>query len=370
MTSRVFISVGDISAANYLYEIFRGIEGLPEIYGITDDRLESIGFKSAGRIEDISVTGFIEVFPRLLAVRRIFKRSLEILQNCDVLVACDAPGFNIPLIKRARKLGVKKIIYFISPQVWAWKRGRAETITRYSDHIVVILPFEVEIYRSIGAKKVHYEGHPLVDLVRADLNKGELMNLISADGDLLALLPGSRWSELKKHIPYLKKVLEHLGRERVFPVIPTFERFRGYIEKALEGKGVKVITERDLKNPAYEVMSSSLCGLIASGTASLEAALLGLPHGIFYRVNPITYWAARLVVSIDSINLPNILLGKRVVPELINESPEKTAGEVLRLIGDRNLRDTQRKEFERLRGMLGGEGVIERLKRLFIELLS
>ncbi len=370
MPSRIFISIGDLSAANYIYEIFRDITGNLEIHGITDHRLESIGFKSAGKIEDISVTGFIEVFPRLIRIKRTFDTSVETLKNCDVLVACDAPGFNIPLIKKARKLGVRKVIYFISPQVWAWKKGRAKTIASYCDHIIVILPFEVEIYRSLGANSVHYEGHPLIDLARATTRPEEFREKLSGGKELIALLPGSRWSELKKHLPYVREVLNNLGREDLTAVVPTFGRFRKTVEKHLRGLNVKIVTEDEIEKPAYEVMNSALCGLIASGTASLEAALFRLPHLIFYRVNPITYWSARMVLSIDSINLPNILLGQMVVGELINESPQKTASLLLNLIQDENLREFQREKFETLREMLGGEGVIKRLRALFLELLS
>ncbi len=341
-----------------------------EIYGITDHRLESIGFRSAGKIEDISVTGFIEVFPRLLKIKQTFNSAVEKLERCDVLIACDAPGFNIPLIKKARTLGVRKVVYFISPQVWAWKRGRAKTIARYCDHIIVILPFEVEIYRSLGARSVHYEGHPLIDLAKAKTRPVELKERLSGGKELLALLPGSRWSELKKHLPYLREVLRILERDDLTAVVPTFKRFRRTVEEHLKGLEVRVVTEDQMEKPAYEVMNTALCGLIASGTASLEAGLLKLPHLVFYRVNPITYWLARAVLNVNSINLPNILLGERVVGELINESPRKTASLLLSLIEDERLREHQKEKFGMLREILGGEGVIKRLRALFLELLS
>ena len=370
MPLKVFFSIGDLSASNYIYEIFREGFGHLEIWGITDDKLETIKFRRVGRIEDVSVTGLTEVLPRILGIRKVFRNSLEILKRCDVLIACDAPGFNLPLIKRARTLGVKRIIYFISPQVWAWKRGRAKTIAHYCDHIVVILPFEVEIYRSVGARSVHYEGHPLVDMAVAKISKTDFRERFFGGKTPIAILPGSRWSELRKHLPYLRKVLYYLQKESLIVGIPTFRKFKAEVEKVLGDIGVKVITEEDVNNPAYELMNSSLCGLIASGTASLEASLLGLSHVIFYRISPITYWSARLALRINSINLPNILIGEKLVREMINESPEKTALEVIRLLKDPSLRDYQRERFKRLREILGEKGVIKRLRALFLELLS
>lgn len=371
MGRRVFISVGDVSAANYVFNIFR--EGFEEhqLIGITDERLESIGIRSAGRISDISVVGFSEVLPKLASIWRTYIRATKALSWCSVLIACDAPGFNLRLIRTARRLGVKKVIYFISPQVWAWKPGRAEVIARYADDIVVILPFEVEIYGKFRNLRVHYAGHPLVDMVKPSLSEEEFRGKIGQEGELLNLMPGSRWSEVKRHTPYLRKVLERILSEyRVSAVVPTFPEFRDYVKQEMKNLPVRVVTSAEMSAPQYNAMFYSTLSLIASGTSSLEAALAGNPHVVFYRVGFLTHLIARTLVRVRHISLPNILLKENLVPELVNRPPGELAETALKLLRNGSALSAQREAFEKIREALGGEGVTERLRKLFLELLS
>ncbi len=364
---KVFLSLGDLSAANYIHAIFgEGFEDV-ELIGITDARLESIGVRRVASVEEVSVVGIMEVLPRIPKVIRVLRKVRDSLRGCDVLIACDAPSFNFRVIRMARGLGVRRVVYFISPQVWAWRSGRAKTIADLCDHLVVILPFEVDIYRPFEGRsfRVHYVGHPLVDLVRPGCSPEELRKKIGVKGDFLNLMPGSRWSELRKHIPLLKAVLESL---QVSAVVPTFPSYRRFIEKNLSG--ARVITEEEAPLPAYSSMFYSRCSLIASGTASLEASLAGSPHLVFYRVNPITLWVGRKIVKVPHISLPNILLQRKVVPELINPSPENLLRETLNLWEKDSVRRVQREAFSEIRRLLGEEGVVERLRNLFRDLLS
>jgi len=365
---RAFLSVGDVSAANYIYEIFReGFEGV-EFVGVTDDRLEGIGVKSVGRILDLSAVGITEVIPKIPRIRRIYGRALEELRRCDVLIACDAPGFNLRLIEDARRLGVRKVIYFISPQVWAWKPGRAERIGRLCDHLVVILPFEVEIYRRFRNLKVHYLGHPLVDMVRPGLSEEEFRNRLSLRGDLINLMPGSRWGEVRRHAPLLRYLVERLNGLEF--VLPTFPEFEGFLKETFRSLPVRVITQKDVPLPAYSSMYYSKLSLIASGTSSLEASLAMNPHVVFYQVSPLTYLIGKLLVKVPFVSLPNLILGRRVVPEFINENPERIYGKVVELLQSEEMREEQRRGFRNLRELLGREGVVERLRELFLKLLS
>ena len=365
---RVFLSLGDVSAANYLYEILkRGFENT-DFVGITDDRLENLGIKSVGKISDLSVVGLAEVVPRLARIRKIFRRSVEELKRCDVLIACDAPGFNLRLIKKAREAGVKRIVYFISPQVWAWKPGRARTIAEFCDHLIVILPFEVEIYRKFRNLKVHYVGHPLVDMVRPGLGEAEFRRRLGIRGRFINLMPGSRWSEIKRHVPLLKEVVKKLEDfEFVLPTFPEFERF---LKESFSSLPVKVITERDIPSPAYSSMFYSEISLIASGTSSLEASLAGNPHVVFYRVNSLTYLLGRFLVKVPFISLPNIVLQRCVVPELINESPERLVEEAENLLRSADIREKQKKAFLELRESLGGECVLDKMRYTFLRLIK
>ncbi len=364
---RVFISVGDRSSANYVRAIFeKGFEEF-ELFGITDEGMEGIGIRSVAKVEEISAVGLFEVLPKIPKVFLVFRRVLEALKGCDTIVACDAPGFNLRLIREARRIGVKRVVYFISPQVWAWRPERAKVIAELCDHLIVILPFEVEIYRPLESEsfKVHYLGHPLVDLVKPGMELEGFRERVGISGDFLNLMPGSRWGEVRRHVPLLR---EFLKRTRLRSVVPTFPPFRDFISRNLEG--AKVITEEEVPLPAYTSMTYSKVSLIASGTASLEASLSGSPHAVFYKVNPITLWIGRRIVKTDFVSLPNIILGKKVVPELLNPSPGELERAVLELWESEKKRNAQREAFSEIKEKLGGSGVVERLRHLFEELLS
>ncbi len=364
---KIFISLGDLSARNYVYEIFKeGFEDW-ELVGITDSKLESIGIKSVASISQISVVGITEALSKVWEVRRVFKRAREALKDCDVLLACDAPGFNLPLIKEAKKLGVKKVIYFISPQVWAWKPRRAQTVATYSDHLVVILPFEREIYKRYEGKdfKVHYEGHPLVDIAKPTLSREEFLKGAGVEEDFVGILLGSRWNEVKKHAPLLREVLREV---KLGVVLPTFAEFEGFLRSNFTE--AKILTEASMEKPSYNVLSYSLASLIASGTASLEGALLGCVHGVFYRVSPLTYLLGKLLVKVPYVSLPNIILKKRVVPEHINPDPKELRKTLSDLLEREDLRNRQKEAFSEIRHLLGEKGVVERLRNLFREIMK
>lgn len=370
MSLKVFLSVGDISAANYLYEIFR--EGFEDVnlIGITNEKLESIGVKSVAKISDISVVGIAEVVPKLFKIREVFKRTLLEVKKSDVLVACDAPGFNLRLIKKAKELGVKRIIYFISPQVWAWKPRRAEVIAEFADDLIVILPFEVDIYGRFESLRVHYVGHPLVDMVKPSLDKAEFLRILNLERKPVNLMPGSRWSEVKRHTDFLKEVIKKILKgKRIDFVLPTFPEFKEFIERKLSDLPVRVITSEEIPDPAYNSMFHSEISLIASGTSSLEAALALNPHVVFYRVSPITYLLGKLLVKVSFVSLPNLILGEGIVPEMINRDPKEVASEALSLLEDEKKKDRMRERFRELREKLGGGGGILKLRELFKELI-
>ncbi len=363
---RVFLSLGERSASNYVYHIFKSLKGL-ELYGITDERLESIGVKSLARVEDLSVVGVAEALPKIPFVYRLWKRIERLAPQMDVFVLCDAPAFNLPLLKRIRK-HAKKVIYFISPQVWAWKEGRAKLISELVDHLIVILPFEVDFYKRYEREgfRVHYVGHPLIDLAKPSLLEREFKDKLGFPS-YLALLPGSRWSEVKRHTPYLREVLECLRLE--LPVlVPTFGAFKEYIQKELRAFPVKVITQEDVDAPSYNTMAYADFVLLASGTAELEASLLGAPHIVFYRVNPLTYLIGKRLVKVKHIALTNLILGREVVPELVQRPPKEVCAKVREYLSLEEKREGMKAFFKELKERLGHEGALERLRELFLKL--
>lgn len=365
---RVFVSLGERSASNYVYEIFRDVKGI-DFYGITNEELEAIGFKSLAKIEDLSVVGIVEAIPKIPYVWRLWRKIEDILPQMDVLVLCDAPAFNLPLLKRA-KGKVKRIIYFISPQVWAWKEGRAKVISELADHLIVLLPFEVEFYKRYKREgfRVHFVGHPLVDLAKPTMEEIEFKRKIGYER-YIALLPGSRWNEIKRHVPYLREVLK--GLDSPFPfLIPTFETFKEYIEENLKGFPIKAITPKEVDKPSYNAMAFSDFTLLASGTAELEASLLNSPHLVFYRVSPITYLLGRLLVKVRNVALTNLILQREVIPELVQRSSKDLCQMAKKLLMDEGLKESMRREFSKLREVLGEEGAIERLRELFLKLFN
>jgi len=247
---------------------------------------------------------------------------------------------------------VKKVVYFISPQVWAWKPQRARLIGELADHLIVLLPFERDVYKNFPVK-VHYEGHPLVDLVKPVRGRE---GLPASDKPLLALLPGSRSSEIKRHLPYLKALLGRL-KGSYSPFVPTFPHFKEQVEREL---GIPAV---DYEGASYDAFFFSESALIASGTASLEAGLAGCPHAVFYRVSPLTYWIGKRLVKVPFVSLVNLLLKEEVVPEVVQKSPQ----ELLRRFYEIDAQKVKEK-LKELKGLLGEEGVIERLRNRFREI--
>lgn len=354
---RVFISLADRSASNYVYEIFRkGFEGF-EFIGLTDENLEKIGIKSIGRYDEISAVGLMEAAKVLPRFFKVYGKILKTLKNVETLILCDAPALNLKLLKDAKKLGVKRVIYFISPQVWAWKPKRAELIGNLVDHLIVILPFEREIYKDYPVV-VHYEGHPLVDLVKPVKDKEEFVK--GFERNPLPLLLGSREGEIKRHLKLFRKIVKELVRDHEV-VIPTFKAYEEEIGLKL---GVKTLT---YDRAAYDCFYYSSFSLIASGTASLEAGIAQNPHLVFYKVSPITYFIGKMLVKVPFISLVNLLLKKEVVPEVIQPTPK----EIMKAFYEAFERKEKiREELYRLKEILGERGVIERLRNLFSELLT
>jgi Lipid A disaccharide synthetase len=235
---KVFVSVAERSASNYLQAIFKDF-GTVEFFGLTDENLEALGFKSIARYEDISVVGIWEAIPKIPKVLRLYSKIESLARDMDAFILCDAPAFNIPLLKRIRDK-VRKVIYFISPQVWAWRESRAEVISKLADYLVVILPFEIEFYKKYG-KEALFVGHPLTDLAKPTLPEEKVRSLVEWE-DYLVILPGSRWSEIKNHGEYIKRTYKALYEKTKLPaVIPTFEPFRRKLEQLFRGLPVKVL---------------------------------------------------------------------------------------------------------------------------------
>ena len=370
---RVFISVGEVSGDNYGAEL---VKRLPQFewIGITGNKMEREGVKSVENIKNISVVGLLEAIPKYFHIKKTFKNSVEILKSgIDAVVVIDFPGFNLKLLKEAKKLGIKTV-YFIAPQVWAWGKGRIKDIVKYTDLLITILPFEKNLYKPYISEnfQVEFFGHPLLDIIKieeTDITFKEKLN-IPINSYIFGLLPGSRESEIKVLLPILLETATLI--QKVFPkfyfVIPitsNIEKFVYEYSKSYKNLNLRFINEKIFKYPSYEVMDKSIFSLIASGTATLEAGIIGNPFALLYKVSPLTYFIGRKLVSIDYLGLPNIISGKEIIKEFLQEecNPLNLANYSINTILDRDEYMKIKANLSNLKFMLGDKGSLDKIAK-------
>ena len=306
---KLLIVTGELSGFIYAREIVRELSAHFEISGVFPE--EVLGSKRILNSKDLTAFGLFEVLSKLPEILKGKRKVVSFLESekPDAVLLIDFPGFNLQIAKEAKKRGIK-VFYFIPPKVWAWGKRRVKSLRKYCDRIFVILPFEVEFYRQFKID-VTYVGNPLVDIVRPNRSKGEFLSKFGLKEPFYALLPGSRPSEIKYLLPTLKGFAESFGGNWVIPVANTVkELFKNFLSN-----NIKLVPEEE----RYNVLSYAEAGIIASGTASLEAAISELPHVVVYKVHPLTYFVAKRVVKLPFVSLPNLIAGEEVVPELLQE---------------------------------------------------
>jgi lipid-A-disaccharide synthase len=322
-------------------------------------------------IGDAAVLGLWEVIKKYGYFRQKFRETLnEIEKNkADAVVLIDYPGFNLRLARALRRRSAKrKIIYYISPQVWAWNRGRIKKMARFLDLMLCIFPFEAELYNKSRLRTV-FVGHPMVERLRA--RKLD----IEHDPNLIGLFPGSRRREVRKIFPILIETAGELHKQRAnlrFEVAAASEALASEISDTLADAYVKEGIFRIVTDETAATMQRASLGIVASGSATLEAAYFRLPYALIYKVAWPTYLAARLVVNVKYLGMPNVLANKEVVPEFIQHraKPSTIAKAVLQLINDPGARDRMISEFDRIVAKLGEGGASERAARAILEELG
>jgi len=299
--------------------------------------------------------------PTLYAAYRALVRRLR-QERPRALVLIDFPEFNMRLARRARREGVP-VVYFIPPQLWAWRKGRLRLMARLASRVLAVFPFERALYEEAGVP-VEFVGHPLLDVLPLDLTRGEARRrlLLGADATVVGLLPGSRREEVTRLLPPMLEAAGRLaardGRRRfLLGLAPSVDR--RLVEGPLAARGTAVPAIEVLEQRTHEIMAASDALLIASGTATLEAALLGAPMVVCYRVSRVTEVVSRLLIRLRWISLPNIVSGRAIVPEILQGavSGQRLALEAERLLVDREAARSQRQAFDDLRGKLGEPGV-------------
>ena len=346
---------GDLHGARLVSELRRLKPDL-EIFGLGGDELRAAGLQPVAHSAEISVVGITEVLRILKRAREIFDLLLREVERRRpaAAVLIDFPDFNLRLAQELKKRGIP-VIYYISPQVWAWRKGRIKTIAKVVDRMLVLFPFEVDFYQRFGVKVVHV-GHPLVDEVphlpgvwdSSDPESGPFR---------LALLPGSRVSEVESLLPVMlaavRRLAEDLPVEARLIQAPSVPRELLEEEIELSGLPVRIVADN-----RFGSIADSHLALCASGTATLEVGLLGTPMVMIYRLQSWTYMLARLLVRLPYVSLVNLVLGRKVIPELVQgaASPERIAAEAEQILTNDLERERMRRGLAELRERLGEGG--------------
>lgn len=369
--TRLFLVAGEASGdlqgallAHALKELEPGIE----LSGVGGARMAAEGVHLLARAEELGVTGLWEVVREIPKFRRLLARLGRHLERerPDGFVPIDYPDFNLRLAGRAHAAGIP-VVYYISPQVWAWRRGRIATLKRLVRRMVVIFPFEEEIYRRAGVP-VSYVGHPLADELRPRIDRGAMRRAlgVAESETLVALLPGSRRGEIERILPVFCAVHSRLASKPALRWVLALAP--GFSEEEIPG-GVRVDPAIAIRQgETREILSACDLALTASGTATLEAALLGTPMIVVYKMHPLSWFLARRLVRVPHVAMANLLAGERVVPEYLQGEANAGAlsAEVLRWTGDPALRAVTREKLLAAAGRLRTGGAAGRAARVIL----
>ncbi|HON59446.1 MAG TPA: lipid-A-disaccharide synthase [Smithella sp.] len=363
---------GDMHGANLVWEMLQMNPSL-SFYGIGGKRLREAGVELFADVAQMAVVGVSEVFAKLgdiLKTMRMMKKSLD-TRRPDLVILIDYPDFNLPLARAAHQKGIR-VFYYISPQVWAWRKGRIAQIKKNVDKMAVILPFEVDTYRENGFD-VHYVGHPLLDMIKDHYAQEETKKQIGIDArrPTIALMPGSRLAEVKTLLPELMKAAAVLKSQIadiqfVLPLAETLDEktVREYLLPS--HLPVKVVSGN-----TYEVIASADLALVASGTATLETALLNVPMVIVYKVSLLSYLIGRTFIHVKNIGLVNIVAGKTIVPELIqaDANGQRIAQEALSILTNREKYHQMKQDLAAVRARLGEPGAARRAAQIALNMI-
>ncbi len=375
---KIFISCGELSGDIHGANLVKNLKDLiPEmkVFGLGGDNLDSLGVELIAHIKDLSVVGITELFSKFKTINRTRRKVKKLLKEKrpDICILIDYPGFNLWLAKVAKKENIK-VVYYILPQLWAWGAWRIKYIKRFVDKAIVILPFEKDFYKSYGVE-TEYVGHPILDTIQN--SEFRIQN-----SKTIALLPGSRDEEVKKMLPVMLIVAKRLNSI----VGGTFQSRYKFIIAVAPGVDIDLVnritqriypvpissgqnSSRFHRDKTQNLLKESCFALISSGTATLEAGILGTPMVIIYKVSFLSYIFAKIVVRIKNIGLVNIISGKEIVPEFIqyNAKPDKIAAKV------RDLLESPEEILNNLanvREKLGSKGASERAAKIIAQVIE
>jgi len=373
----VVIVAGEASAdlhGSNLVSAMKALDPAITFRGIGGRRMESGGVKIITPSSEMAVVGLTEVLPRLRTIVRTYLTLKRIIkkERPDLLILIDYPDFNIRLSGVAKRFGVP-VLYYISPQVWAWRRKRVNTLRERVDRLSVILPFEEGFYRQRGLE-AEYVGHPLLDAIPGRLDKKSALRDLGLEGarPVIGLLPGSRKEEVANLLPPMAEAAAALSVK--FPnlkcLLPQASTIRrDLIRSILKNTPVEV---KILDGDIYPVLKACDLALVASGTATLETAMMQTPMVILYKVSPLSFWIGKRVIKVPFIGLPNLVAEENIVPELVQEevTPERLVREALSLLEDGERRRNMINGLIRVREKLGSKSASRRTAQIALEMMQ
>lgn len=383
MSYELLIITGEDSGDLYGGNLAREIKKLSpdmNISGVGGKQMRSAGVDIICDVSDISVVGFLEVLEKLGSLRRLYRQIIEKFDSGNVkgVVLIDYPGFNLKVAKAAKERGIP-VFYYISPQVWAWRKSRVKTIKKYVDKMMVILPFEKDFYKKEGVD-VEFVGHPLLEVISPPLQGGELggreeicRKLGIDDRQLIiGILPGSRKKEIAYMLPPILKA-SSLIKEKypsvqfLLPLSQSIEK--DYLKNFItsEYSYINVV-----KGKNYDVMKVSDLLITKSGTSTLEAAIIGTPMIIIYKSSLISFYLAKFFVNVSYAGLPNLLAGREIAPELIQfgANPGNIAEKAMYFLKDQNRLNQMKEELKKVKHSLGEPGTSKKVAWIIIEYLK
>lgn len=376
-SKKILLVAGEVSGdlhGSHLVEAIQHLEPEVQFFGVGGESLKRRGMKLLYPAHSLSVVGITEVFLKLgtiLKALRGLKRSLD-REKPDLVILIDFPEFNLRLAKMAHRRGIP-VLYYISPQVWAWRPKRINLIARWVKKMIVLFPFEVPLYEAAGVD-AEWVGHPLLDIVRPTLPKEVAFQQFGLDPKrrTIGLLPGSRVHEVERLLPPLLDSAHLLQREIpdlqfVIPLAPG-------IPKTILSSWMKNISipVKVVEGFTYDVMNLAELLITASGTATLEGAILGKPMIIIYRVSLLSYWVGRALIQVDHIGLVNLVAEKEIAPELIQKDahPQRIADEAFRILRDPILSRKMSESMGQMRQKLGEPGAAQRAALIVSSMLQ
>jgi lipid-A-disaccharide synthase len=364
---------GDLHGSQLVREL-RALDQNLEFYGVGGGNMQAAGVRLSAHISDMAVVGFTEVLSklkRIAAVYRLLKKQLtSTLPSLVILI--DYPEFNLFFARALKKRNIP-IAYYISPQIWAWRQGRVRKIARLITKMIVIFQFEKEFYDNAGVD-VSFVGHPLLDMVRPRLSRSEALRQFNLKPHIptIGLLPGSRLGEIRRHLPVFLGAVPLIAQrldsvQFVVPCAPGINTAE--IAAMCQGHEDSV---RVVKDDIYDVMNVADFMLVASGTATVEAAIMGTPMAIVYQVSPFTYHLGRLLIKTQNVGMVNIIAERTIVPELIQHdfTPEAVATTATQYLRDPAALKAMKEELSIVRERLGDPGASRRAAQAVYNLLN